>query len=271
MDGLLALTPLILLVLIVWLVARRFTAKAGPERPGPNGEEPYGVRGWLAFYVYMSMTLSPLMSVSRLNQSLSDVESKYPALLGVEGWGSYKAVSWVTLAFCLGWQIWVARRLKNKLEPSSLFHVRLFLIACPAVVAITDSSAAWICLNVTVGGEEIGKYIAGFMIGGVWLLYFFLSKRVRNTYRGAHGVAVPPSPASAAITEPVTPSAKPAVVAVEEPAAAAWHPAVESRTAGPNRDKTIEQRLHELRQLLDRGLITEQDFEAKKQEILHSL
>lgn len=256
MESLLPLLPLLLVILLVWFAARRFSKNAGPETPGPNGETPYGVRGWLAFFVYASMGLAPIISISKVNQTLISAEHKYPGLLSLDGWGAYKGVTWAITLALVTWQIWVAVQLKNKLLPRSVFHAQFLLVAAPMFVVAADATAAKLLLDVADSAEAVGRLISGWVIGSVWLLYFHRSNRVRNTY----GIARPTTVFSAnaraseagATTAPTPTSA----------------PTLMSR---PGATPPTEVRLKELKQLLDLGLISTVDYEAKKQEILASL
>ena len=250
MDAILPLLPLLLVILIIWYAARRFSKQAGPEVPGPNGETPYGVRGWLAFFVYASMSIGPLIAIGRVNQNMIETETKYPSLLSLDGWGSYKAATWVIVLTLVAWNIWVALQLKNKLVPRSVTHIRVLLVAGPVFTAVADVLAARVFLNVGVVAEVIGGLIGGWAVSAVWLLYFYRSKRVRNTY----GLDLP-------VTPTVAPASARELMAVPGIAPAA-HPVPVP---------AAESRLNELKQLLDRGLISEGDYEAKKQEILARL
>lgn len=250
MDALLSLLPLLLVILLVWFAARHFSKQAGPEQPGPNGETPYGIRGWLAFFVYASMGLAPLISISKVNQTLLDAERKYPALLSLDGWGSYKAATWIVTLAVVAWQIWAALQLKNKLVPRSVTHIRVLLVAAPPLVTVADAVSARQFLDVVVGADAVGALIGAWVVSSVWLLYFYRSKRVRNTY---------------GLSQPVTASVAPA--AVNELRVAPSIVAAAQRLAAT----PAEVRLNELKLLLERGLISDVDYEAKKQEILASL
>lgn len=250
MDALLPLLPLLLVILLVWFAARYFSKHAGPELPGPNGDTPYGVRGWLAFFVYASMGLAPLISISKVNQTLLDAERKYPALLSLDGWASYKGATWAVTLAVVAWQIWAALQLKNKLVPRSVTHIRVLLVAAPLFVTVADAVSAKQFLDVAIGADAVGTLFGAWVVSSVWLLYFYRSKRVRNTY---------------GLAKPATGSVAPA--AANKPAVAPKViPAVQPLPVAP-----AEARLNELKQLLERGLISNVDYEAKKQEILARL
>lgn len=182
MNQLLALSPLLLLTLVVWFVARRISKKADPERGGPNGETPYGVRGWLAFFVYASVSLSPFFSISNVNQNLTNAEAKYPSLLLMDGWGSYKLATWVATLIVVGWQIWVAFQLKNKFVARSVSHVLVLLLARPLLIFLADAFSGFFFLGVSAGEDNIIGLISSWLIAAVWVAYFYKSNRVRNTY-----------------------------------------------------------------------------------------
>jgi hypothetical protein len=182
MNQLISLLPILLVILLAWIIARRISKKLGPEVPGPNGELPYGVRGWLALFVYASISLAPFISLSKVNQTLMSSENKYPSLLLLDGWASYKIATWLVTLTVVGWQIWVAFQLKNKLVSRSVMHVRVLLIVGPLLVSLVDVAAARIFLNVSGSEEALVGLFSNWLVGAVWLLYFYRSARVRNTY-----------------------------------------------------------------------------------------
>ena len=102
--SLLSLLPLVLPLLIVWLVARRYSKRAAVAPPGPGGLVPYGVQGWLALFVFASAFLSPLFSISGMGTTLVDAEARWPALVQLDGWSSYKVVSWLVVITVVLWQ-----------------------------------------------------------------------------------------------------------------------------------------------------------------------
>ena len=249
MDELLGLLPIVIVVLIIFYFARRHRKKVGPERTGPNGEVPYGVHGWLAFYVVTSISLGPLMALGVVNANIMEAESKYPHLLSLDGWVSYKTAKWVTVLFIIGWQIWVALELKTKSVPRSVFRVKVFVLVAPSVAFLADVAAASIFLNVPPAQEVVSGLVASIITSGIWFAYFYRSKRVRNTYGLAKTSAAVPIQAPFAIAK------------------ASVAPATDVSQAV----SVIETRLQTLKDLRERDLISDSDYETKKSELLAGL
>ena len=192
MNLLIAFFPLLLLIVIVVLVARRISKNAGPERVGPNGENPFGVRGWLAFFIYASVSLSPFFSITNVHRKLTSAESDYPSLLLIDGWESYKVATWIVTLTVVCWQIWVAFQLKNKLVARSVTHVRVLLLVVPLLVTLADALSGRLFLGVSAGEDAFIGLISGWLIAAAWFAYFYKSKRVQNTYNlGSAKVANP--------------------------------------------------------------------------------
>lgn len=253
--SLLSLLPLVLLLLIVWLVARRYSKRAAVAAPGPGGLVPYGVQGWLAFFVFASAFLSPLFAISRMGTTFIDAESKWPALVQLEGWSSYKVVSWLVVIAVVLWQCWVAFRLNSRLVPSSARNAKILLATAPFLVAGTDAIAGKFLLGVDVGEASAISFVKGLFVSGVWFLYFARSKRVRNTYY-AQTALVPVQTSTPLASLQVVPSE----LVVPPPA-----------DDNEPLSKSFEDRLDGLKRLLDRGLISPEDYERKKTEILDAL
>lgn len=191
MASLMGLLPLLILVALIFgviFVVRKFSKKPLPEGPGPNGETPYGVHGWLAFYVYASMTIGPLMSLGRTNSEFLSAESKYPHLLSLDIWGSYKTTIWIGSVLFLIWQIWVALQLNNKHVPRSVTHVKVLTIGAPIGMTIFLLVAQYAILEAAPNEENFLGLFTGLITGGIWFAYFSRSKRVRNTYGLANGI-----------------------------------------------------------------------------------
>jgi hypothetical protein len=249
LEAFLGLLPLALTILLIWAAVHFARRRQGPEIAGPYGERPYGVRGWLAFFVYCTMGLAPILGISRTNQYFINVERKYPTLLSFDGWSSYKVATWVAVAAVCAWQLFVALQMRNHFVPRSVMHARALLVGAPLVYWIADTAAAKLFLNADVTVESFGALIASWLIGAVWLGYLYKSQRVRNTYRlGDRGGS-----ASMALTSNAAEDAMPASL------------------RQPIRDTSAESRLKELQKLLEGGLISESDYKAKKREILSTL
>jgi hypothetical protein len=89
-----------------------------------------------------------------------------------------------------------------------------------------------------------------------------------GTARRSDWLALPTSAASTATT---TPAATPAPAANPAPAAALPAPAAAPRARDPGFADEVEQRLLTLKRLRERGLISEEEFQQKRREILQLL
>ena len=74
-------------------------------------------------------------------------------------------------------------RLRNRHEPNSVFHAKLFLAASPFAYLFSSVMAAGLWLDVAPGAGEVGQLIGGLAPNAAWFIYFVRSARVRNTYR----------------------------------------------------------------------------------------
>ena len=81
----LTILPLAILLLIVAWIVIKFRRDAASAAPGPNGVTPYGVHGWLRFFIFTSYYLAPIISVGRLSNALRTAEELEPQLLSLNG------------------------------------------------------------------------------------------------------------------------------------------------------------------------------------------
>lgn len=174
--------PLILVILIGCLFWYKLRKSLKNESPGPQGQRPYGINGWLALYIGASYYLAPLVSMGSLSNALTSVESANPMVTSLDGWSTYKAGSWVLLCVAIIWQWRSAWLLKNRWEPSSVRFTKTFLLINPLVLSIGDATLGAVALDV-VDGASVGQSLARGMASGlIWAAYFQFSKRVKNTY-----------------------------------------------------------------------------------------
>jgi hypothetical protein len=273
-STLIGLLPLALVVVIGYLIFLKFTKDAATGNARPDGLTPYGIHGWLRFFIFSSYFLAPLFALGRTSNELRAAEERAPQLLTLDGWSQYKTASWILLICIVGWQWWAAYGLRNRLEPKSVFHIKVLLIAAP-FAAFIDLFFAQLFLNVQANAELIGSTIGGFVgasiVSLVWFFYFTRSVRVRNTYG----------------TWPITPPQKPAAQPFENlrgRSSVSLSNKLSTDSPGMLRTETtlkndpsaatqqsIEFRLESLKRLLDRGLITQEDFERKKSNLLGTL
>ena len=182
MDLLLGLLPLIIMVAIYWMGYKAFKKKHGEEEPSPNGATPYGIHGWLGFFIFASYYIAPLYSFGQLTNSLTKQELQYPALLNLPGYQTYKNISYLLLLVFVVWQIVVAKNLRNIWQPDSLKQAKILCFTVPILAVASDMIAAQITMSVSPTADMVGSYLGGFVGSYLWGAYFMRSERCRNTY-----------------------------------------------------------------------------------------
>lgn len=182
MDIFIAFIPLFVVAAIYWFGYKTFKKKHGEEAASPNGNTPYGIHGWLAFFIFASYYIAPLYGFGQLSSNLSKQETLYPLLLSVSGYQSYKTISCLVLLVLVVWQIVVAKNLRNNLVPKSLKQAKVLCFTAPIVIAVSDMIAAQITMSVSPNIEMIGSYLSGFVGSYLWGAYFIRSQRCKNTY-----------------------------------------------------------------------------------------
>jgi hypothetical protein len=183
MESLLQFLPLTLMIAIIWLVIRWQQKKVKTEPPGPNGEHPYGIRSWLALFIFVCFTFGPLLNIGTVFKGLGDAETQNPNLLDIGAWQTYKIVSWAVVAILIAWQVWMGYTLKSRLEPRSVLVAKVFLVGSLAFSAGTDVIAVFVLFHVGPGPEYFLALVKPGLASAIWFAYFSRSKRVRNTYR----------------------------------------------------------------------------------------
>ena len=148
----------------------------------------------------------------------------------------------------------MAYRLNSRLVPSSARDAKILLATAPFLMAGTDAIAGKLLLGVDVGEASAISFAKGIFVSGVWFLYFVRSKRVQNTYYAQTALA--PVQTSTPLTSPQ--AVRTELVVPPPP------------DGNEPLSKSFEDRLDGLKRLLDRGLISPEDYERKKTEILNS-
>lgn len=247
MNVFLALIPIVLIVALYWWGFRRFKSKHGQEVPGPQGQTPFGVHGLLAFFIFASYYIGPLFALGSTNSTFLKLETQYPVLLSLPGYSSYKIGTFILVLAVIVWQIMVARQLRWKLEPSSLKNARILCVGVPFIFIVADIILGKATLNVLPDGDAVRSYIGSILMSSIWASYFFISKRCKNTYFSN-------SNNSDTAEEIVAP---PDITFNKEPIGA--------------ESNELAQRLIKLQELKHAGLITEQEYETKRQDILSAV
>lgn len=183
MESLLQFVPLILMITIIWLVIRWQRKKVKNEPPGPNGEHPYGVRSWLALFVFICFTVGPLLQVAMVFKSLGETETQNPDLLHIAAWQVYKIISWIVVAIMIAWQVWTGYILKTRLEPRSVLIAKVFIVGSLVFSGGVDLIAMFVLFHVGPGPAYLLALVKPVVASAIWFTYFTRSKRVKNTYR----------------------------------------------------------------------------------------
>jgi hypothetical protein len=189
----------VLVAIVSWLIARhsRFNRFTVPDRRAqeiPKSDEgPRGAAGWLRLYILLSYFVMPILGIAGTSKSLRQAELARPYLADMPEYGAYKLMSYATLAVFIGWHWWVAYRLQRRHEASSLHHVRLMLLGAPFLRSVLEDAVCFLTFGLNPLELGFGEWLAelgkSYKLSGPWLLYFFLSRRVKNTYLGAPGAA----------------------------------------------------------------------------------
>ena len=183
MESLVGLLPLILMIAIIRLAIRWQRKKTQTEPLGPNGEHPYGIRSWLALFIFICFTFGPLLNIGTTFRGFSEVETQNPDFLNNGAWQIYKIISWTVVVILIAWQVWLGYTLKAKLEPRSVFAAKVFLVGSVVFSAGTDMIALFVLFRAGPGVENYLALIKPALSAAIWFTYFSRSKRVKNTYR----------------------------------------------------------------------------------------
>lgn len=191
----------------------------------PTEKSPYGVHGWLLFFISASRFLAPVMGAGALVSDFAQIERDNPIFFASPEMVLFRSISWSFLLGVTVYTWWFTERLRKAFEPDSVdLAVRSLIGIAIANVAITLISVVGI-LGLRDPDFIVSNVVPVILVSGisctVWVSYFKLSKRVQNTYgtlkRAAETNAKPagapstssialPVPTAAAI--PVEPSMK---------------------------------------------------------------
>lgn len=283
MDSIFALLPLFLLIVILFWGARVFRRNNGKEGPSATGLKPYGVHGFLALFVFASYYIAPFFVAGITSKGIRDAEQQTPALISMPEWGAYKVGTWLLVFAVIVWQIWVAKRLRNRFEPSSLRHARILCFASPWMIILGDVVLGKMTLGIEPQGAAVVEYMKSIIQGSIWGLYFIFSKRCKNTYVTEPGMGQKNSQASQEIKatanildkSDTTLSFRPNPSTAMSAAAPAQDthqlPGKSPTAATPHTASGADQRLSQLGKLRDSGLISTEEYAEKRQEIIDTL
>lgn len=212
-----------LVVYVGWRLVR--SARNAP--PGPNGEVPYGNYGWLRVAIGF-LCLQVIWAVPGALELHDLLKESHHWAVGHTNWGLFVASAYLLSAALVAWKAWVAYLLIKRFEPASARMARWNFGAAPVIETVVGLSLSWALLGGTLHWPRQPEFLQElfFGVGVQWafMAYFFLSRRVKNTYR------------------------------------------LQAQGSGD-----IKQRLAELKQLKDQALISEEDYQRKKQSLLAQL
>lgn len=281
-----SLLPLAMLVAVIgYFVWRARRVKRG----APLGQELRGPYGWLAFFIFSSYVLAPLVGLGTLANELDGAERQYPNLVTMAAWKNYKLSSWLLMGALVAWQWWVGYNLHKKFVPGSVTIAKSFLLCSPFVMALGIAIVAYTTLNHNATEEAFVVFAKGIIPGIVWFLYFKLSKRVMVTYFTGTDASRAPSPSQGsersdpkfstapADLAPVLAAPAPRPTPSQGPESQLRHPATAKAAASPAPDvsadctaysNTLSVQLDALKRMHERGAINNDDFARKRQELL---
>ena len=141
----------------------------------------YGVKGWLAFFVFVSIFIYPLSTLGTMQLELVKLKQAYP-----EWYSSEEAVSWFFNIKILGavdviCRVILGLHLKYRLTKASLNMAITYCFAYPFIFGlwgymILVNSALF---DNSYWSELFPEFLQSFL----WGIYFIRSKRCKNTYK----------------------------------------------------------------------------------------
>jgi hypothetical protein len=215
--------------------------------------------------------LLPLYQASTLFQQIMKAEAREPDLREFPGWVQYKLAMWLVTLGIVVWRMWVAYNLKTKLVPRSVYLAKLYLAASPFIAVPADVVSSSLLLNLSPGPEAFVSLGVSILFSGAWYVYFSRSTRVHHTYLAAELPTGPQVTESSefdngALLEPLAAAPGEHLTSVAEPGVAG-EPASFAMATSPGFD-SLEAKLESLKRLLVKGLISAEDYERKKAELL---
>ncbi len=157
------------------------------KRPPPahsRGDRHAGIGGWLLLLILGLTCFAPLKGFADVGMAISMVESRDPALIGMELWGTYKHVAWFIFLVTAGLSMYagaglarghdmsVVRRAKMLLWIVGPFAMVLGGVLIPLLVFGHSGANAWFFVTLVVS----------VMSTAAWTAYLSWSRRVKATY-----------------------------------------------------------------------------------------
>ena len=239
----------------------------------------YGVGGWLAFFLVL-LTIGCIAAFGLWIWLASEILPDFGTLAG--GW-KFRLGGLLLLFGAMVVLLVVALVRGFGLNPAFPTTIRWYL-GLSILVSFFDH---WVeaeldrLMGVSTTGAMIAGRIGGAVLGNALLIWYFTSsKRVNATYLhrldAGHpssaalleGAAAVPPPAAAA-----SPAAVPAAPVAPPPAAAppVAPPAFPPPAAAPGRERSVQQRLAELKALREQELIDEETYRERQAAIVKDL
>lgn len=187
--------------------------------------------------------------------------------LTIKTFRSYRILPTVALSFlCVGCGTFQLSSGAIPLSSKSQDQIQLDILSCKDQAKLEANTA----------GRQAGAFLLGFTIVGAPLAYEIEKSKQREVYKScmeARGYRVlPPNDGAEASATPKTnPPAAPLPSPTTEPArpVAATTPSAQMLSAAPGRDEAAQ--LQKLKELSDKGLITGEEYETKRKEVLDRL
>jgi hypothetical protein len=162
-----------------------------PETPSAaksdNVQGPIGVGGWLLLLIVGMTILGPLLGAARINAEIWMAEEKFPTLLSVDEWITYKTANWWTFFVFAAISFWGGLGLAQRKDWSVVTRAKVVLwISGPVAVLILNAALPAIIFGeLDADGESIiGALVGTVIAAATWTAYLSQSVRVKNTYSG---------------------------------------------------------------------------------------
>lgn len=148
-----------------------------------------GVHGWLWWLAWGMGAIGPLLAVLQTIGQLASQERQYPGVVANPLWLMFKAIIWFDIALIQGLGMIGGFMLMNRFRRSTPYIVIALMwarsVLPPFIVGPVAQSQlpTTMTSGLTEGLLEDATTYGVFAL--IWSFYLLLSRRVKNTYRGA--------------------------------------------------------------------------------------
>ena len=153
-----------------------WTAKRSPAHPDGG---PVGFGGWLLLLA-MGQTLAPLKTLASLSGTAQSLDKLAAIPGGRIAVGGEVALNLAFLVLQVAVLALMYRR--SILFPKFFLYQLLCMIAVIVLDALLVSASLGIAVNQIFTPEMVGEDIVALLGTGLWTLYLFKSRRVKNTF-----------------------------------------------------------------------------------------